>query len=537
MRLTTRLIASMLIVPMLIAVLVAYLGYEQSEDSKQRLDFFILTSVPSIGLLERIRYTASRHEALITKAVLGVDATSDLIDRLQDLESGLEVLQEKFASDYVADEQDRKLTDDDARLLRAYLNIGSGVVERLRTGDREGARQALASGVEAHARFDAAIKAHVAYVTKLAARFQEEGKTNAQRSLVIQFATACAAVIVLGVLGYLNFVSIVRTLGGEPTEAARVVNTIAARDLSTPTTVRHAHSLIAMLESMRANLGTSIQQVNEDARKLTLYAESLAGSSHSVAESARAGSETAARMAASAEEMTRNIGSAAESAAAVAHKVSEAGEIAQRGGENITALTASIASFSASFKQSVEATRKLDHQSDEIRSIVREIRDIAERTNLLSLNAAIEAARAGTAGRGFAVVADEVRKLAERTRLSTEEISGKVLSIQSNVRLVVDAMHQNLQEVARSEQLAEKADAAVREIRTSSENTMLMVADISHVMTANSLASRQVTGTVENFATLSEKNSAAAREVAQTATELSQLADSLSQVTASFKTE
>lgn len=526
----------MLIVPMLIAVVVAYLGYEQSEDSKERLDFFILTSVPSIGLLERIRYTASRHEALLTKAVLGVDDLSDWIGRLEDLESGLEVLQEKFASDYVADEQDRKLSVDDARFLRAYLTSSAGVVDRLRVGDREGARRALATGAENHAMLDAAIKAHVAHVTKLAARFQEEGKANAQRSLAVQFATACAAVIVLGALGYLNFVSIVRTLGGEPTEAARVVNTIAARDLSNPTPVRHAESLIAMLETMRASLRASILRVNEDTRKLTLYAESLAGSSHSVAESARTGSETAARMAGSADAMTRNIGNAAESATSVSQKVSDAGQIAHRGGENITALTASIAAFSASFKQSVEATRKLDHQSDEIRSIVREIRDIAERTNLLALNAAIEAARAGSAGRGFAVVANEVRNLAERTRLSTEEISGKVQSIQSNIRLVVDAMNQNLQEVARSEQLAVKADAAVREIRASSENTMVMVADISHVITANSEASRQVAGTVENFATLSAKNSAAAREVAQTATELSRLADSLSQVTGSFKT-
>jgi methyl-accepting chemotaxis protein len=167
---------------------------------------------------------------------------------------------------------------------------------------------------------------------------------------------------------------------------------------------------------------------------------------------------------------------------------------------------------------------------------VGEIKDIAEQTNILALNAAIEAARAGESGRGFAVVADEVRKLAERTKQSTEDIAAKIQAIQGNVQQVVAAMNKNLQDMAHSESLADKANAAVQEIRSASENTVHLVADISAAIVVNSTTSKEVAKAVENFASLSEENSVAAKEVAITATELSKLADSLNQLTRSFKT-
>jgi methyl-accepting chemotaxis protein len=528
MSLTTRLVVSMFIVPILMAVAIAFQGFRQSEDSKSRLDYFILTSVPSIELLERIRYTLAKHTATLNHAVLVYKEDKSVIDKLDELESAVDVLVEKFASEYVADDEDKRLSEQDKEQTERYMQTVAQTVELLKHGEIDKAKNLIAlDGALVYADADQAIKKHVGYATKLAAKFQEEGKESAVNSMWIQLGTAAVAV--------LNFQDIIRTLGGEPRRAASAVRLMAQGDFSQPIQAQYPNSLIADLEAMRSSQNESIQKLHEAARSLLLYAESLASASHQVASGANNGSDNATRMAASAEEMTINISNVAESANIVSHKVSEAGDIAIRGAQSITELTRNMADFSANFHQSVSTTQQLGQQSGEIRSIVGEIKDIAEQTNILALNAAIEAARAGESGRGFAVVADEVRKLAERTKQSTEDIAGKIQSIQSNVQHVVGAMSKNLQDMAQSEALAAKANSAVEEIRSASENTVHLVADISAAIAVNSTTSKEVAKAVENFASLSEENSVAAKEVAITASELSKLADSLNQLTRSFK--
>ena len=537
MSLTKRLVVSMFIVPILMSVVIAFQGFRQSEDSKNRLDYFILTSVPSIELLERVRYTLAKHTATLNHAVLVYKDDKSVIDKLDELQSAIEVLEEKFVNEYLADEEDKQLSAQDKEQTARYMETVAKTVDMLKAGEIEKAKNLIAlDGALVYADADQAIKKHVAYATKLAAKFQEQGKESAEANMWIQLGTAGAAVLLLGGLGFLNFQDIIRTLGGEPRRAASAVRLMAEGDFSQPIRAEYPDSLIADLEAMRTSQSESIQKLHEAARSLLLYAESLASASHQVASGANNGSDNATRMAASAEEMTINISNVAESANIVSHKVSEAGDIAIRGAQSITELSRNMAYFSANFHQSVTATQNLGQQSGEIRSIVGEIKDIAEQTNILALNAAIEAARAGESGRGFAVVADEVRKLAERTKQSTEDIAAKIQAIQGNVQQVVAAMNKNLQDMAHSESLADKANAAVQEIRSASENTVHLVADISAAIVVNSTTSKEVAKAVENFASLSEENSVAAKEVAITATELSKLADSLNQLTRSFKT-
>ena len=537
MTLTKRLVISTLIVPIIISVFIAYLGFNHSEESKKRLDHFIVTSVPSIKLLDRIRYTLAMHHTALVKSALVYKDNKNSLDELTSIQEQIEILQDKFTSEYISDDKDAQMSQTEKDLTKQYEAIAKTATDLLQKGDSEGAKAVIVKDVTpAFDKVDSALNQHIAYATKLAADYQEKGKDAAQFNLSIQLLSALTAVLIFGVLGYFNFRFIIRTLGGDPIVAANAVKIIADRDLSKPIVTKHKRSLIAKLEDMRVSLSNSIQKLDEDTKSLVLYAESLASASHQVASGANTGSDNATRMAASAEEMTINISNVSESANTVSTKVSEAGGIALRGSESIMALTDSMAAFSASFKNSVANTLNLGQQSDEIRSIVGEIKDIAEQTNLLALNAAIEAARAGDSGRGFAVVADEVRKLAERTKRSTEDIAFKIQSIQNNVQTVVTAMNNNLEEVARSEALAEKADQAVKEIRSASENTVQLVSTISHAISANSSTSKEVAKSVENFASLSEENSAAAKEVAVTASELSKLAESLSQLTSSFKT-
>ena len=255
-----------------------------------------------------------------------------------------------------------------------------------------------------------------------------------------------------------------------------------------------------------------------------------------MASGANDGSDNASRMAATSEEMIINIANVSQNALTVSETVKLSGEVAIRGGNNVVDLINSMSLLSTRFKESTQNVVDLEGQSNQIRSIVEEIKDIDEQTDLLALNASIEAARAGDSGRGFAVVANEVRKLAERTKLSTVDIASKISAIQTNVHAVMSNMQSSLEEVDRSEGLALKADSAVKEIQDTTNNAVSLVSEISKAIAESSEITQQVAKSVESFASLSEENSVAAKEVALTATELSKLAESLQSLTSTFKT-
>ena len=187
-------------------------------------------------------------------------------------------------------------------------------------------------------------------------------------------------------------------------------------------------------------IAACMQSVIGDAQQLIASASQLSASSHTVAESSETQSQATSSAAAAIEEMTvsvDHIGSNAEDAAGNAE---EAGRIAQGGGD----VARSAAKYIDEVKRSVEVTSRdilvLSDQVQKIGSIAVVIKDVADQTNLLALNAAIEAARAGEQGRGFAVVADEVRKLAERTTKSVQDISSTIATIANDAQSVVASM-------------------------------------------------------------------------------------------------
>ena len=179
--------------------------------------------------------------------------------------------------------------------------------------------------------------------------------------------------------------------------------------------------------------------------------------------------------------------------------------------------------------------RELESLSDQITSVVYVIRDVAEQTNLLALNAAIEAARAGEQGRGFAVVADEVRKLAERTRTSSGEIDEMILKVQAGARTAASTMEAGVKKVMAGVVLSQKASHSILEIRSAQDMVMSSVDEIGRALQEQTTTSQEIAGRVELVSRGAEELNSSSQLTNQSVRELKDMAEKLNSLAMRFK--
>ncbi|MFA7241158.1 MAG: methyl-accepting chemotaxis protein [Sulfuricellaceae bacterium] len=335
-------------------------------------------------------------------------------------------------------------------------------------------------------------------------------------ALLIGISTA----IIRGLLGQ---------LGGEPAYAVEITQRISEGDLTLNVQLQPGDntSLLACMRNMQAHLRTMIGQVHANAGQLTDVAGTLASSAAQVAVSSNHQSEAAASTAAAVEEMTTNIDHVSSNAGEAHAIAKRAGELSVQGGSVVHDAVVEMSKIADAVNQSAQFIQTLGEHSNQISAIVNTIKDIADQTNLLALNAAIEAARAGEQGRGFAVVADEVRKLAERTTQSTQEISGMIDTIQSGTQNAIASMAEGSQRVAEGVAMANRAGESMEQIRDGADQVVSEVNDITAALREQGAASHQVAQNVEKIAQMTEENSAAVGEVADASHHVKHLAEQL----------
>ncbi|HUW49986.1 MAG TPA: methyl-accepting chemotaxis protein [Sulfuricella sp.] len=348
-------------------------------------------------------------------------------------------------------------------------------------------------------------------------------------------AIVLSVTVVIGILMLVLIRSITRPLG-ELREAMKTIQT--TQDLSRRVTVRAnneigeiGHSFNEMVKSFQ----DIIHQVVAGVQDVMGSAAHLSQSSQRVAASSIQQSEASASMATAVEEMSVSIDHVAENSKGTHSIAQQAGELSSQGGEIVHNAAAEMTKIADSVNHSTQLIQTLGDHSHQISAIVNVIKEIADQTNLLALNAAIEAARAGEQGRGFAVVADEVRKLAERTTKSTLEISTMIGSIQSGTIDAVASMDEGTARVRDGVVMANQAGESMLRIREGASQVIASVSEIMDALREQSVASGQVAGSVEKIARMTEQNSSEVREIAQTAEHLEQLAGSLQNSVSQFR--
>jgi len=342
-------------------------------------------------------------------------------------------------------------------------------------------------------------------------------------------------VILLSFFGWKIGSGIFKQLGGEPSEATAVMQRVANGDLTQNLHHAPAGSLLHALGTMVASLRGLVGEINSDANKLVSNASEIARASNDVASAAGRQADATSAMAAAIEELTVSSSHISDLAKETTDDTSASAVLAGEGTTRVQQAAQAIQTIATTVSGASERIRALEERANQISSIANVIKEIAGQTNLLALNAAIEAARAGEQGRGFAVVADEVRKLAERTSSATTEIEEMIAGIQGDTVNAVDAMDTALPEVQTGIDLATSASESLGAIEQGARRTLERVGEVANATLEQSAASTAIAQRVEQIAGMVEETTDTIRGTAATALQLESIANNLKQQIERFK--
>ena len=312
---------------------------------------------------------------------------------------------------------------------------------------------------------------------------------------------------------------------------------LAEGDFSRPIKVPQGskESLIGLLGGMQTTLKGIIAKVSHSTEELSDSADSIAQIAEQTAQFATSQQTSTQTMAAAIEELVVSISHLSDNATHADELSKVSANTLEEGSGVIKETLGSIENISTTVGEAASTISELNGHTQQISEIIGVIRGIADQTNLLALNAAIEAARAGEQGRGFAVVADEVRNLASRSAASTQQITGMISKIQSGADASIRSMENTVNNVSRGVTLANQTGEAIASIQSHASNLTGLMGEISHTLREQSTAANEVVSTVGNITSLSEQSGDAARHVSQEAAKLKLLSRVLRQEMGHFK--
>nr|WP_104904472.1 methyl-accepting chemotaxis protein [Pseudomonas sp. LH1G9] len=321
-------------------------------------------------------------------------------------------------------------------------------------------------------------------------------------------------------------------------ETLAVVERIASGDLSHNIQVTRRDELGVLQQGIQ-RMGTTLRELISGIRDGVTQIASAAEELSAVTEQTSAGVNSQKietdQVATAMHEMTATVQEVARNAEQASQAAADADGQARAGDKVVAEAIAQIERLAAEVARSTDAMSHLQQESNKIGSVMDVIKAVAEQTNLLALNAAIEAARAGEAGRGFAVVADEVRGLAQRTQKSTEEIEGLVAGLQNGTQQVAAVMNNSRSLTDSSVELTRKAGVSLENITRTVSNIQSMNQQIAAAAEEQSAVAEEISRSIINVRDVSEQTATASDETAKSSVELARLGSQLQQMVSHFR--
>lgn len=522
-----------------ILVLTLVLGVANLRALSQTNDAFATTYKDRVLPLDQLKVVADMY------AVNIVDTTHKVNHRSVSWEEGMKRVDEADArrqkawGDYsitfmVAEE--KQLADN----TKAAMDKADSAVRKL----KDLLQRKDAAGLDAFARTDlySAIDPVSDAVSKLAELQLKVAESNfeaAQREFADTTRSTIISLALVLLLGAGASWWIVTTIGNKIVGVKAILASArSGSDLTLRAPVRGqdeidqiaiAYNAFAQsIEELLLTTAKVVQQVNSEAIQ-------LAHTSQQIATVSEHGSEALASMAAAVEQVTASSAVVADSAKEARELGVLTGDQAQIGSRQIGDAVANINAINGTVGDAANKVVQLGDDAARITSVVSVIKEVADQTNLLALNAAIEAARAGEQGRGFAVVADEVRKLAERTALATIDIQKMIVEIGGTSQQAVQAIKQSVGGVSQCAELAQNAGKAMGQISAAAVAAQRAVSSIADALQEHKVSSNLIAGQVGRVAEMTEENAAAVASMSQSAAMLSALTKNLQTEVARFR--
>lgn len=499
-----------------------------------RFEFVGDNLVPSIKVLSESMLAVERNRIATRDHMLGSTpaekeaATKKVEEHFATIESNLV----KYEKELVIDDTDRKMVQASREALSRYIPKVKAVLEKSNANDPKEALR-LQQGISSE--LLKSLGAHIDYNWKLSEDQHVQNLASYNKGKWLLLAVVGVALLVAGSLGWL----IIREIRMRMNRLSDTINQV---NQTLDFTVRipvvrmdelgtSADAFNKLIDKLQGNL----RAIANGAQSVATAATGMSTTSGEMATASHHQSDASSSMAATVEEMTVSINHVADRAQETNRLVVESGDLAGSG-EQVMAKTASeIHEIAATVNQAAELIQGLEKHSQQIANVVQVIKEVADQTNLLALNAAIEAARAGEQGRGFAVVADEVRKLAERTAVSTQEIARTIESMRASATNAVSSMGSVVGKVGKGVERAQEANETMRQIGEGARGAVGMVGEIAEAIREQGAATNNIAVQVERVAQMSEENSAAAGNCAQAARELDRLAREMQTIVSSYR--
>ncbi|MES0335774.1 MAG: methyl-accepting chemotaxis protein [Candidatus Magnetobacterium sp. LHC-1] len=365
---------------------------------------------------------------------------------------------------------------------------------------------------------------------------QEYGKSQSTYNIsrVILIAVIVAGIVLSFLLSFL----IISSVTGPLKKGVHVMDNIAACNLAVEI---HSGSndetgeLLTAMSKTVATLNSILKTIMSSANSVASASQQLSSNADQMSQGVSEQSSKAAQIATSATQMSQTVMDVAKNASEISTSANDTLKLAQNGETIVRKSIDEVKSIADTVSASAQLISSLGDRSKQIGDIISVIKDIADQTNLLALNAAIEAARAGEQGRGFAVVADEVRKLAERTSSATTEIGRMITAIQQETEKAVTSMSGATNMVEVGVELSTQAGESLHEIVNSINSLQLMVQQIASATEEMSTVSETITSDIETVANVSRETMESSQQIAQSSSSLSRLSSELQEVVSQFK--
>ncbi|MBJ6724959.1 methyl-accepting chemotaxis protein [Geomesophilobacter sediminis] len=374
------------------------------------------------------------------------------------------------------------------------------------------------------------------YIDDLDALVAKASEANRQRMINGSLLALGVSLAILAAVCVMVFVvtgRLLRYIGGEPAEMEDLVRRVADGDLTLK--LEKGSGIYEALRAMIDSLRQVIEKVNHSSWEVSASAKQLHSHAQDTADGALEVVSQAATVATATEEMSATSSDIANSCHRVAESSNRASTTANDGADIVRETVQGMHRIAAKVRNSAGVVEQLGKRSEQIGEIVGTIQDIADQTNLLALNAAIEAARAGEQGRGFAVVADEVRALAERTTTATREISEMIRSIQDETQQAVAAMEEGVQEAEAGTVGAARSGEALEEILRQINEVTMQVNQIATAAEEQTATTREISNNLQRISETVEVGARSSQEASDSSSQLSRLSVELQDLVRRFQ--